>query len=129
MLALPAVIFVALLIAHDVDHVVADDALGGLDAGFWVFLPFQYLAVILVVALAMRRDRRAPLACAVLGFAAVVGFLGAHVLPFGPLPYWDYDLPWLSWALVFVPVGVALWLGISALRAWHRLEPHRSTPA
>jgi peptidoglycan/LPS O-acetylase OafA/YrhL len=100
------VLLVALLLAHDVDHVVNEDQLAELTAGFWVFVPFQYAAFGLTLALVLRRDPRAPRLAAWLGAITVIGFLVAHVLPFGIQPF--SDVPTISWVLVFVPMGAAL---------------------
>lgn len=37
----------------------------------------------------------------------MIGFVGAHVLPFGLAPYSDSDPAAISWALVFVPLAAA----------------------
>jgi membrane-associated protease RseP (regulator of RpoE activity) len=106
----------ALVVAHDVDHLVNQERQGGLVAGFWIFLPFQYAAFGLTIYLVRRRDPRAPAAAASLGILAVVAFIGAHVVPWGPQPFGDYDVPASSWILVFVPMGVAVGLVPAALR-------------
>jgi hypothetical protein len=102
------VALLALVVAHDVDHLVNQERQGGLVAGFWIFLPFQYAAFGLTLFLVRQCDPRAPAAAALLGFLAVVAFIGAHVVPWGPQPFGDYDVPASSWILVFVPMSVAV---------------------
>jgi peptidoglycan/LPS O-acetylase OafA/YrhL len=105
---LALILLVALLFAHDADHLVNEDRLYELTTPFWVFLPFQYGAFALVIALVWRRDPRGPRLAVLLGALTVVGFIVSHVLPFGLAPYPDYDAPAISWILVFVPMAAAL---------------------
>lgn len=100
-------LLLVLLAAHDVDHVVNEERLGELSAAFWIFLPFQYGAFLAVLTLVWRRHAQAAGLAAVLAATSVVGFVGAHVVPFGLLPYGDGDPLAISWALVFVPMAVA----------------------
>src|SRR5215218_407695 len=100
------VLLLALLFAHDVDHVVNEDEVAELTTWFWIFLPFQYAAFGLTLALVLRRDARAPRLAGWLAAITVIGFLVTHVLPFGIQPF--SDVPTISWILVFVPMGVAL---------------------
>ena len=97
-----------LVVAHDVDHIVNEGRLGELTAAFWVFLPFQYGAFIGTLALTSRRHPQAPTVVAALAATSVIAFVGAHLVPFGPLPYADGDPLAISWALVFVPMAVAI---------------------
>jgi hypothetical protein len=106
----------ALVVAHDVDHLVNQERQGGLVAGFWIFLPFQYAAFGLALYLVGRRHPRASAAAALLGILAVVAFIGAHLVPWGPQPFGDYDVPASSWILVFAPMSVAAALVAAALR-------------
>ena len=115
-LAVALAILLVLVAAHDVDHVVNEARLGELDAGFWAFLPFQYGAFVAVLVLTVRRHSQAPTLAAVLAAIAVLTFLVAHVLPFGPLPYADADPLAISWALVFVPMAMAAAAFVLALR-------------
>jgi hypothetical protein len=106
----------ALVVAHDVDHLVNQERQGGLVEGFWIFLPFQYAAFGLTLLLVRRRDPRAPAVAVLLGSLAVVAFIGAHVVPWGPQPFGDYDVPATSWILVFVPTAVAAGVVAAGLR-------------
>ena len=101
-------VLLLLVVAHDVDHLVNEERLGELTAAFWVFLPFQYGAIVGTLVLVARRHPQAPTLAAVLAAAAVLAFIGAHLVPFGPLPYGEADPLAISWALVFVPMAVAL---------------------
>lgn len=118
--------FLALVVAHDVDHVVNEQRLGDLSASFWVVLPFQYAALVAVVLLSWRRSPLAPtLAVAVAGIA-LLAFAGAHLAPFGPLPYADGDPLPISWALVYVPMAVAVVVLVLGLRLRSAIgEPRR----
>jgi hypothetical protein len=109
-------LLLVLVVAHDVDHVANQDITGNLSAAFWVFLPFQYAAFALVVALVLRHDSRAPSLAALVCVVAILAFTGAHLLSVGPLAYSDYDLPVISWVLVFVPMAVAAFTLAVALR-------------
>jgi hypothetical protein len=105
-----------LVVAHDVDHVVNEQRLGDLSAVFWAFLPFQYGVFIFVLVLALRRHALAPTLVAALAATALLAFAGAHLAPFGPLPYADGDPLAISWALVYVPMAVAAATLVLALR-------------
>ncbi len=48
----------------------------------------------------------------------MLGFVGAHLMPFGPLPYGEGDPRAISWALVFVPIAVAVVTFAVGLRTW-----------
>ena len=109
-------VLLVLVVAHDLDHVANQDATGNLGAAFWIFLPFQYGAFALVLALVLRRDSRAPSLAALLCAIAIVAFAAAHLVPGGPLEYADYELPAISWVLVFVPMAVAAFTLAVALR-------------
>lgn len=116
MLAAVLTVLLVLVVAHDVDHVLNEERLGELTAAFWVFLPVQYGVFLAVLALAWRRDPHAPTLAAALAAVAVLAFVGAHLVPFGPLPYAEGDPLAVSWALVFVPMAVALVALVLALR-------------
>lgn len=105
-----------LIVAHDVDHVVNEERLGDLTAAFWIFLPFQYGAYAIVLGLLVRGHRHAPALAAVLAATSLLAFPAAHLVPFGPLPYAEGDPLAISWALVFVPMAVALATLVAAVR-------------
>jgi hypothetical protein len=116
--ALTALLAVLLLlvVAHDVDHVVNEERLGELTVAFWLFLPIQYGAFLVVIALVLRRHGLGPMLSGALAVTSVLAFVGAHLVPFGLLPYRDGDPLAISWALVFVPMAVALVTLAVALR-------------
>lgn len=109
-------VLLLLVVGHDLDHVLNEERLGELSAAFWLFLPFQYGAILGVLALVRRRHPQAPTLAAALAATSVIAFVGAHLVPFGPLPYADADPLAISWALVFVPMAVALAAFVLALR-------------
>ena len=95
-----------LLVAHDVDHLVNEERLTELTTAFWVFLPVQYGTFVAVLAFVWSRQPQAPTLAAALAATTVVGFVIAHLVPFGLAPYGDGDPLAVSWALVFVPMAV-----------------------
>lgn len=101
------VVLLALALGHDGDHLVNRATLGDLGVTFWLLLPLQYAAFGFTIWLIARRDPRGPRVAALLCGIVVVGFIGAHVLPFGLAPYSDSDPAAISWALVFVPLAAA----------------------
>jgi hypothetical protein len=105
-----------LVVAHDVDHVVNEARLGELSAAFWVFLPLQYGAFLAVLFLAWRHHEAAPTLTVALAATSIIAFVGAHLVPFGLLPYADGDPLAISWALVFVPMTVAIAVIVISLR-------------
>jgi hypothetical protein len=105
-----------LVVAHDVDHVVNEERLGELSAEFWVFLPLQYGAFLAVLFSTWRRYEAAPTLTVALAAASIVAFVGAHLLPFGLLPYADGAPLAISWALVFVPIAAAITVIAISLR-------------
>jgi hypothetical protein len=125
MLVSVLVLLLLLVVAHDVDHVVNEGRLGELSAAFWAFLPFQYGVFVAVLVSVGRRSRQAPTLAAALAVTSVIAFAGAHLVPFGPLPYADGDPLAVSWALVFVPIAVAIGALAISLRL-RRSEPEQS---
>lgn len=101
-------VLLLLVVAHDVDHVVNEERLGELTVAFWLFLPVQYGAFLAVIGLVWRRHRLGPTLAGALAVTSVLAFVGAHLVPFGLLPYGDGDPLAISWVLVFVPMAVAL---------------------
>ena len=109
-------VLLLLVLAHDIDHVVNEERLGELTVAFWLFLPVQYSAFVAVIALVWRRHGLGPTLASALAVTSVLGFVVAHVVPFGLFPYRDGDPLAISWALVFVPMAVALVTLAAALR-------------
>ena len=110
-----ALAFLAVLILHDLDHLRQGRSIEPLVVAIGVI---GDLATITMVGLVIRRHAMAPLAATVVGFANFFGFIAVHVVPdWGPLSQGYSDLPvdGLSWAIVFIPMAVALWLGLTGL--------------
>jgi hypothetical protein len=105
----------AAVVLHDLDHVRQGRSIEPLVVAIGVI---GDIAVITMVALAIRDSRWAPHAAVVVGFGNVLGFIAVHVLPdWGPLSdgYPDLSIDGLSWAIVYIPMAAALWLGVSGL--------------
>jgi hypothetical protein len=100
----------ALLIAHDVDHMVHEGQLGNLSTVFYVFFALQVLVYGAVIALLARGDSLAPLAAASVAVLALVTLAGGHLTPFGPLPFTDAapEPALISWVLLFAPMALAV---------------------
>lgn len=116
----------AVVMLHDLDHIRQDRSIESLVVALGAV---GDIAAITVVALVIRGSRLAPLAAVVVGFGTAIGFVLVHVIPdWGPLAdgYPGLGVDGLSWAIVFVPMAVALWLGLagrSQLRAKRRPAP------
>lgn len=109
-------VYFALFVAHDVDHVVNEADLYELPTVFWILLPIQYGIGLAILRLVLRRDGRAPFFSAALGTVAAVGFVVVHALPFGIASYVDTDAGLFNWLLVFVPALVALYIAITGIQ-------------
>ncbi len=121
-----ATALLAAIVLHDLDHarqgrsieppVVAIGVLGD-------------IAIIATVAMVIRGHRLARLAATLVGFANFFGFIAIHVVPdWGPLSdgYPDLSVDAISWAIVFIPMAAALWLGLTGLS---QLRARRGTAA
>jgi hypothetical protein len=106
----------ALLAAHDADHLLNQDRLGEVGLGFYVFTSLQYLALAVIFMLALRGGDAGRVAVAALAAVVLVGFVVAHVAPFGLQPYGELDAPALSWATVIVPMLAAAAVLVAVLR-------------
>jgi hypothetical protein len=112
-----------LVVAHDVDHVVNEERLGDLTVAFWIFLPFQYGVFFVVLASVWRRHSHAPILVGALAATSLVAFAGAHLVPFGLLPYADGDPLAISWVLVYVPMAIAALTLVLAVRPLRGPDP------
>ena len=97
----------ALLIAHDIDHIVHEGQIGELSTAFYVFFVLQVLTYVAVLVLFVRERAFAATAAAAVSVLALIALIGAHLTPFGPLPYADADPAPISWVLLFVPIAFA----------------------
>lgn len=111
---------------HDLDHLRQERSIEAFVLGLGVIGDIATLAM---VALVIRGHRLAAHAAVLVGFANFFGFIAVHVVPdWGPLSdgYPGLPVDALSWAIVFVPMTAALWVGLtglSELRARHQLAP------
>jgi hypothetical protein len=107
--------FLATIVLHDLDHLRQGRSIEPLVVALGVI---SDVAILTMVALVIRRHRLAPLAATLVGFANVFGFIAVHAVPdWGPLSdgYPDLPVDALSWAIVFLPMAAALWLGLAGL--------------
>jgi hypothetical protein len=105
----------AAVILHDLDHLRQGRSVEPLVVAIGVV---GDIAVITMAVLALRGSRLAPQAAVLVGFANFFGFIAVHVVPdWGPLAdgYPDISVDGLSWAIVYIPMAAALWLGIAGL--------------
>jgi hypothetical protein len=110
----------AAVVLHDLDHVRQDRSVEPLVVAIGVI---GDIAVITLVALAIRGSRWTSLAAVVVGFGNVLGFFAVHVIPdWGPLAdgYPGLGVDAVSWIAVAIPMVVAAVLGVIGLR---RLQP------
>ena len=110
-----SLVFLATIVLHDLDHLRQGRSLEPAVIGLGVI---GDVAALTMVALVIRGHRWAPLAATVVGFANVLGFIAVHVVPdWGPLSdgYPGLRVDALSWAIVFLPMAAALWLGLTGL--------------
>lgn len=111
----PAVALLVTVFLHDLDHIRQGRSIEAPVVGIGVI---GDIAVITMVVLAVRGSRLAAPAAVLVGFANFFGFIAVHVVPdWGPLSdgYPDLPVDGLSWAIVFIPMAAALWLGLAGL--------------
>jgi hypothetical protein len=112
----PALALLAVIVLHDLDHLRQGREIEPFVVGIGII---GDIAVLTMVALVIRGHRLAPLAAVLVGFANFFGFIAVHVVPdWGPLSdgYPGLPVDLLSWAIVFIPMAVALWLGLTGIR-------------
>ena len=112
-----SIALLAAVVLHDLDHVRQGRSVEPLVVAIGVV---GDIAVITMVALAIRGSRWGPHAAVVIGFGNVLGFIAVHVIPdWGPLAdgYPGIGVDGLSWAIVYIPMAAALWLGVTGLSA------------
>jgi hypothetical protein len=97
----------ALLVAHDLDHLLNQERLGEVGAAFWVVTSVQYAALAVILWLAASGGAVGRGAVAALAVVVLLGFFVAHAAPFGLQPYGELDAPALSWATVLAPMLTA----------------------
>ena len=105
-------LLLGLLVVHALDHALRQEA--AVPAGTSAVGAAGFLAVLLVLGLAVAGHPLAPAATAFVGFATAAGFLALHVLPdWGPFsqPYSDIPVDDLSWVAMVVPAVSGLVIG------------------
>lgn len=118
-LAASQLILMAALLAHTIDHEVNQPArdvpaLAGVAAG----LGFVLLAI--GVILAYRGSERAPAVALLAGAGTIAGFIVVHLLGGWTSlsdPYWDFNPNAISWLLIGIPIALASWVSVVAVRA------------
>jgi hypothetical protein len=114
-----ALALLASLVLHDLDHLRQGRSIEPLVVALGVI---GDLATLTMVALVIRGHRLAAPAAILVGSANLFGFIAVHVVPdWGPLSdgYPDLPVDAGSWAIIFVPMAAALWLGLTGLRERH----------
>ena len=118
-------VLIGLLVAHDLDHLLGGGRTAGgeLSAGAYVLIATGFAATFGSLFLSLRRDRRAPLAAAVVGLGWAGGFAWVHLIgagsfwgPFG-VPYTEADVSAVTWVLGVLPMVAALALAVAGVRA------------
>jgi hypothetical protein len=120
-LTIAAIAFVAANIVHSLDHV--RQGFDGVTTE--VLLGGSVLTLLALATLwfALRRDPQAPFIAAVVGSFAAVGVAAAHIPPgWGVLSdsYPDIHADALSWIVMLLEVGAAMFLAISGFAAMRR---------
>jgi hypothetical protein len=112
-----SIALLAAVVLHDLDHVRQGRSVEPLVVAIGVV---GDIAAITAVALAIRGSRWAAHAAVLVGSVTFLGFIAVHVLPdWGPLAdgYPGIGVDGLSWAIVYIPMAAALWLGATGLSA------------
>lgn len=124
MLRTAAWAFLAANLLHTADHL--RQGVGGLT---WEILAggssLTLLALVIVVLAQRDHPRTAPLA-AVVGAGGAIGILASHAAPHWSAlsdSYPEIGADALSWVVMLIEVGAALWLGVTALRALRSPAP------
>ena len=118
-----AVIFIAAVAIHGADHMrrgIEDQSASIVSAG-----TIQAVLGVVAVALVLRKDRRAPVAAIVVGFASALLFAAAHLLPTWQGLSDSYVTPsagagvtWFSWLTAVLEIGADVlfgWAGLNVL--------------
>ena len=110
----------AAVILHDLDHLRQGRSIEAPVIGIGVI---GDVAVITLVALAIRGSRWAPHAAILVGFGNVLGFIAVHVLPdWGPLAdgYPELAVDGISWLAVALPMAAGAFAGFAGLSTLRR---------
>jgi hypothetical protein len=123
-------VFVAANLLHTADHL--RQGVGGLSTEILAAGTALTLLAIVVLVLALRGHRHAPIFAAVVGASGMVGILASHVAPHWSAlsdPYPQIDADALSWMVMLLEVGAAAWLAVNGLRALRRSRAPTPRPA
>src|SRR5689334_19743152 len=124
MLRPAAFAYLAANLLHTADHF--RQGLGGLTTEIFIGGTALTLGAVLVLLLVLREHPQAPLFAVVLGFSAVAGIAASHLAPHWSAlsdSYPEIGADALSWIVVLIEMGAALWLGISGLRVLRLRAP------
>jgi hypothetical protein len=115
--AAAAALFLAANIVHTLDHV--RQGADRLAAEVWAGGTLLTIAAVLALALALRRDQRAPVVCTAVGLAGALGVAASHLAPHWSAlsdPYSGLGLDVLSWAVMLAEIAAALVLAVAGAR-------------
>jgi hypothetical protein len=120
-----AVIFAVALVVHGADHFRRGTDLLTTEV-FWAG-NIQSVGAVATLALVFTRNRWAPMAAVVIGFASAFGFAVVHLLPdWGvfsdafPGAHAGADVTAFSWFAALFEIGADLALGLAGARVLHR---------
>ena len=124
MLRTSAWAFLAANLIHTADHF--RQGLDGLTTEIVTAGTGLTLLAIVVVVLVERAHPRAPALAAVVGLGGAAGIASSHIAPHWSAlsdSYPQIGADALSWIVVVLEIGAALWVGISGLRALRSPAP------
>jgi multisubunit Na+/H+ antiporter MnhB subunit len=116
-LALASIAFVVANVLHTIDHVRTGT--GRLSVAVLAGGSLITVAAVVTLALALRRDPRAPLVAAAVGLGSAVGIAASHLAPHWSTlsdSYLDGSFDAFSWIVVSAEIAAGLALGLAGLR-------------
>jgi hypothetical protein len=116
--------FMAANLVHTADHL--RQGLGDLTTEILVGGSALTVLAVVVLVLVLRGHPRAPAFAAVVGLSGAAGIASAHIAPHWSAlsdSYPEIGADALSWAVMLLEVGTALWLGVEGLRATRSRAP------
>jgi hypothetical protein len=116
--------YLAANLVHTADHL--RQGLDGVTTEVLVGGTALTLLAVVVVVLAVRDHPRAPLLAAVAGLSGAAGIAASHIAPHWSAlsdSYPQIHADALSWVVMLIEIGAALWLGLSGLRALRTPAP------
>jgi hypothetical protein len=124
MLRTAAWAFLAANLIHTADHF--RQGLDGLTGAIIAAGTGLTVLAVVVVVLVERGHPRASAFAAVIGLSGAVGIASSHLAPHWSAlsdPYSQIGADALSWVVVLLEIGAALWLGVSGLRELRSRAP------